>query len=92
MTHRASARDAKPRVLDQPRATEAHSRPEDVTIVLVESKREDLSFGNGVAQYLGMPTAEMTGSPTRLGAAFFAPTTNIRALARSEEHVFLLLG
>ena len=36
-------------------AAEAHVRPEDVTIVLIENKREDWSFGNGVAQYLTLP-------------------------------------
>jgi 4-oxalocrotonate tautomerase len=33
-------------------ASEAHVRPEDVTVILVENQREDWSFGNGVAQYL----------------------------------------
>jgi phenylpyruvate tautomerase PptA (4-oxalocrotonate tautomerase family) len=33
----------------------AHTRPEDVLIVLVENTRENWSFGNGVAQYVTMP-------------------------------------
>ena len=36
-------------------ASDAHLRPEDVAIILVENKREDWSFGNGVAQYLTLP-------------------------------------
>jgi len=36
-------------------AADAKIRPEDVTIVLIENKREDWSFGNGVAQYLTLP-------------------------------------
>jgi phenylpyruvate tautomerase PptA (4-oxalocrotonate tautomerase family) len=31
-------------------------RPQDVTIILVENTRENWSFGNGVAQYLTMPS------------------------------------
>ena len=34
---------------------DAKMRPEDVAITLVESTREDWSFGNGVAQYVVMP-------------------------------------
>jgi 4-oxalocrotonate tautomerase len=34
----------------------AHVRPEDVGINLVENTRADWSFGNGVAQYLTMPS------------------------------------
>jgi Tautomerase enzyme. len=34
----------------------AHVRREDVTIVLVENTRENWSFGNGVAQYVTMPS------------------------------------
>jgi 4-oxalocrotonate tautomerase len=33
-------------------------RPEDVAISIVESTREDWSFGNGVAQYLVLPKEE----------------------------------
>jgi 4-oxalocrotonate tautomerase len=33
-------------------------RPQDVVINLVEDKREDWSFGNGVAQYLVLPREE----------------------------------
>jgi phenylpyruvate tautomerase PptA (4-oxalocrotonate tautomerase family) len=36
----------------------AGTRPEDVTISLVESTREDWSFGNGVAQYAVLPKEE----------------------------------
>ncbi|MGZ5032139.1 MAG: tautomerase family protein [Usitatibacter sp.] len=36
----------------------AKVRPEDVAISLVESTREDWSFGNGVAQYLVLPKEE----------------------------------
>ena len=36
----------------------ASVRPEDVTIAIVESTREDWSFGNGVAQYLTLPKEE----------------------------------
>ena len=33
-------------------------RPEDVAVSIVESTREDWSFGNGVAQYLVLPREE----------------------------------
>ena len=36
-------------------AGKAGVRPEDVAIAIVESTREDWSFGNGVAQYLVLP-------------------------------------
>jgi phenylpyruvate tautomerase PptA (4-oxalocrotonate tautomerase family) len=36
-------------------ATGARMRPEDIAVSLVESTREDWSFGNGVAQYLELP-------------------------------------
>lgn len=36
-------------------AKHAQVRPEDVTISLIESTREDWSFGNGVAQYVVLP-------------------------------------
>jgi hypothetical protein len=36
-------------------AKNAKVRPEDVAISIVESTREDWSFGNGVAQYLALP-------------------------------------
>ena len=36
-------------------AEKAAVRPEDVAISIVESTREDWSFGNGVAQYLVLP-------------------------------------
>jgi phenylpyruvate tautomerase PptA (4-oxalocrotonate tautomerase family) len=36
-------------------AKNAKVRPEDVAISIVESTREDWSFGNGVAQYLVLP-------------------------------------
>ena len=36
----------------------AGMRPEDVAISLVESTREDWSFGNGVAQYVVLPKEE----------------------------------
>jgi 4-oxalocrotonate tautomerase len=36
----------------------AKVRPEDVVINLVENKREDWSFGNGVAQYVVLPREE----------------------------------
>jgi 4-oxalocrotonate tautomerase len=36
-------------------AMDAQVRPEDVTIVLIENRREDWSFGNGIAQYLTLP-------------------------------------
>ena len=36
-------------------AKHAQVRPEDVAISLIESTREDWSFGNGVAQYVVMP-------------------------------------
>lgn len=36
----------------------AKVRPEDVVINLVEDKREDWSFGNGVAQYVVLPREE----------------------------------
>jgi phenylpyruvate tautomerase PptA (4-oxalocrotonate tautomerase family) len=39
-------------------AAEAHVRPEDVAISIVESTREDWSFGNGVAQYVVLPKEE----------------------------------
>jgi 4-oxalocrotonate tautomerase len=39
-------------------ADTAGVRIEDVTISLVESTREDWSFGNGVAQYLVLPKEE----------------------------------
>jgi phenylpyruvate tautomerase PptA (4-oxalocrotonate tautomerase family) len=38
--------------------TEAGVRPGDATLSLVESTREDWSFGNGVAQYLVLPKEE----------------------------------
>jgi 4-oxalocrotonate tautomerase len=34
------------------------TRPEDVTIALVENEREDWSFGHGVASYLELPREE----------------------------------
>jgi 4-oxalocrotonate tautomerase len=34
----------------------AHLRREDVTVVLVENTRDNWSFGNGVAQYVTMPS------------------------------------
>ena len=34
----------------------AHMRPQDVTIILIENTRGDWSFGNGVAQYLTLPS------------------------------------
>jgi phenylpyruvate tautomerase PptA (4-oxalocrotonate tautomerase family) len=34
----------------------AHTRREDVTIVLVENTRDNWSFGNGVVQYVTMPS------------------------------------
>ncbi|HUQ27099.1 MAG TPA: tautomerase family protein [Usitatibacter sp.] len=36
----------------------AGERPQDVTVSIVESTREDWSFGNGVAQYLVLPKEE----------------------------------
>jgi phenylpyruvate tautomerase PptA (4-oxalocrotonate tautomerase family) len=39
-------------------SAEAKVRPEDVAISIVESTREDWSFGNGVAQYLVLPREE----------------------------------
>jgi 4-oxalocrotonate tautomerase len=36
----------------------AQVRPEDVTISLVESTREDWSFGHGIAQYVVLPKEE----------------------------------
>ncbi|MEP7068000.1 MAG: tautomerase family protein [Usitatibacter sp.] len=39
-------------------AEKAAVRPEDVAISIVESTREDWSFGNGVAQYLVLPKEE----------------------------------
>jgi 4-oxalocrotonate tautomerase len=36
-------------------AADAQLRPQDVMIVLVESTREDWSFGDGVAQYVTLP-------------------------------------
>ena len=39
-------------------AEQAAVRPEDVAISIVESTREDWSFGNGVAQYLVLPKEE----------------------------------
>lgn len=36
----------------------AKVRPEDVTVSIVESTREDWSFGNGIAQYLVLPREE----------------------------------
>lgn len=36
----------------------AGMRPEDVAISLVESTREDWSFGNGIAQYVVLPKEE----------------------------------
>lgn len=33
-------------------------RPEDVAISIVESTRDDWSFGNGVAQYVVLPRDE----------------------------------
>jgi phenylpyruvate tautomerase PptA (4-oxalocrotonate tautomerase family) len=33
-------------------------RPEDVTVSIVESTREDWTFGNGIAQYLVLPKEE----------------------------------
>jgi len=36
----------------------AQVRPEDVAISLIESTREDWSFGNGVAQYVVLPKEE----------------------------------
>jgi phenylpyruvate tautomerase PptA (4-oxalocrotonate tautomerase family) len=40
------------------RLERAGVRPEDVTISIVESTREDWSFGNGIAQYLVLPREE----------------------------------
>ena len=40
------------------RLAKAGVRPEDVTISIVESTREDWSFGNGIAQYLVLPREE----------------------------------
>jgi hypothetical protein len=40
------------------RLASAGVRPEDVTISIVESTREDWSFGNGIAQYLVLPREE----------------------------------
>jgi 4-oxalocrotonate tautomerase len=37
---------------------QAQVRPENVVIHLVEDKREDWSFGNGVAQYVVLPPEE----------------------------------
>lgn len=37
---------------------QAHTRPQDVVISLVENTRGDWSFGNGVAQYLTLPKEE----------------------------------
>jgi phenylpyruvate tautomerase PptA (4-oxalocrotonate tautomerase family) len=39
-------------------AQNAHVRPEDVLITLVENTRDNWSFGNGVAQYLTMPSEQ----------------------------------
>jgi phenylpyruvate tautomerase PptA (4-oxalocrotonate tautomerase family) len=39
-------------------AEKAGVRPGDVAIAIVESTREDWSFGNGVAQYLVLPKEE----------------------------------
>jgi 4-oxalocrotonate tautomerase len=39
-------------------AAGAGVRPEDVAISIVESTREDWSFGNGIAQYLVLPREE----------------------------------
>jgi 4-oxalocrotonate tautomerase len=36
----------------------ARVRPEDVAVSIVESTREDWSFGNGIAQYLVLPKEE----------------------------------
>jgi 4-oxalocrotonate tautomerase len=36
----------------------AKVRPEDVAVSIVESTREDWSFGNGIAQYLVLPRQE----------------------------------
>lgn len=38
--------------------SEAQVRPGDVAISIVESTREDWSFGNGVAQYVVLPKEE----------------------------------
>jgi phenylpyruvate tautomerase PptA (4-oxalocrotonate tautomerase family) len=40
------------------RLVRAGVRPEDVTISIVESTREDWSFGTGIAQYLVLPKEE----------------------------------
>jgi 4-oxalocrotonate tautomerase len=40
------------------RMQRAGVRPEDVTVSIVESTREDWSFGNGIAQYLVLPKEE----------------------------------
>jgi len=40
------------------RMASAGVRPEDVAISLVETTREDWSFGNGVAQYVVLPKEE----------------------------------
>ncbi len=39
-------------------ARDAGVRPGDVTVSIVESTREDWSFGNGVAQYVVLPKDE----------------------------------
>jgi phenylpyruvate tautomerase PptA (4-oxalocrotonate tautomerase family) len=39
-------------------ARNARMRPEDLAVSIVESTREDWSFGNGVAQYLVLPREE----------------------------------
>ena len=40
------------------RMASAGVRPEDVAISLVETTREDWSFGNGIAQYVVLPKEE----------------------------------
>ena len=40
------------------RLASAGMRPEDLAISLVESTREDWSFGNGIAQYVVLPKEE----------------------------------
>jgi len=40
------------------RMASAGMRPEDVAISLVETTREDWSFGNGIAQYVVLPKEE----------------------------------
>ena len=40
------------------RMASAGLRPEDLAISLVESTREDWSFGNGIAQYVVLPKEE----------------------------------